>query len=566
MSAAASAEGRLQHALAHHRAGRLDAAAALYQAVLADDPLEADALQLMGVVLHAKGDLLGAERLVRQALRLRDTPRINANLALVLGAQGRHEEAVEACVRALAAQPNYPEALNTMGAALEQLGRWQEAEAAFRRAIAARPAFAEAWSNLGLVLRLLRRPYEAEAATRHAIELNPASARAHGQMGQLLREAGRPADAEAAYRQQVALHPADGQAQSELAAAIASQGRVAEAAALLPAAITLAPGHPDAHCNLATALHQLGRLAEAEASAAQALALRPAHPEALATMGLVLRDTGRLAEAEAVLRRAVALRPEDSTGYNNLAIVLHDSGRLHEATAVLDLALGLRPDDPELLHHRALLLLLTGRFTEGWNAYEVRFATKQGRLDRRGFTAPLWDGTPPDGRTILLHAEQGFGDTIQFARLVPAVAAAGGRVLLEVQPALARLLSGLPGVAAVLRRGEPLPPFDAHCPLLSLSHALGLAGSIPPPVPLAPPPEALAAWQARLPPGERRRVGIVWAGNPRHVNDRRRTIPFAALAPLWTCPAWRGPACKPAPRRRRSPGCRRARRRTSRRC
>ena len=526
----------MQLALAHHKAGRVKQAATLYQAVLADNPLEPSALQLMGVILHANGEFTLAERMIRQALRLTDTPPIQANLALVLNSLGRHEEAIEACVNALTRRPSYPEALNTMGAALERLGRLPEAETAFRRAIGARPDFPEAWSNLGLALRAMRRLFEAEAATRHAIALNPALARAHGQMGHLLRETGRPADAEAAYRQQAALLPDDGGAQSDLAAAIGSQGRTSEALALLPRAIELAPTRPDAHANMASALQQLDRLEEAEASCSQALALRPDYPDALMTLGLVKRDLGDLPAAEAVLRRAIALRPEDHTGYNHLAIVLHDTGRLHEAMAVLELGLGLVPDDPEMLHHRALLLLLMGRFDDGWPAYEHRFDTRQGRPDQRGFAQTLWSGEDLAGRTILLHAEQGFGDTIQFARYVPSVAALGATVVLEVQPALERLYRSYPGAQIVLRRGEPHPHFDLQAPLLSLPRAFGTrAATIPAPVAPALTPELRAAWRARSPHG-RRRVGVVWAGNPRHVNDRRRSVPFAALAPLWSVP------------------------------
>ena len=222
------------------------------------------------------------------------------------------------------------------------------------------------------------------------------------------------------------------------------------------------------------------------------------------------------------------------------------------------MAAALDPGDADTRHLRALLLLLQGRFAEGWAAYEARFDTRQGRADRRGFTQPVWNGEALAGRTILLHAEQGLGDTLQFCRYAPAVARCGGRVVLEVQQPLRRLLARMAGVDQVLAQRDALPDFELHCALLSLPRIFGTGlETIPADLPyLAAPPEALARWRARLPKVERRqpsdggsgergghgagdrtaerlRIGLVWAGNAGHVNDRRRSLPFDALAPLW---------------------------------
>ena len=535
-------DAALQRGLAHHRAGRLAEAEADYHALLAADPRDADALHLLGVAADARGDSARAVALIGQALQVRDSPRFHSNLGMALGRLGRHDEAFAAYQRALRLRPDYPEALNNLGTTLEALGRPAEAAEAFRRALALQPEQAEWWGNLGNVLTALRQADAAEDAYRRAVALSPTLPRAHAQLGSALRKEGRPSEAEAAFRAQVTLSPDDPDAHLNLAAALGEQDRAAEAAALLPRAVALAPERPEAHHTLATALRQLGRLDEAEAAGRHALALRPHYAEALGNLGLILREQGRLDEAEPLLRRALALQPTTVRAFNDLAIVLADQARLHEALAVLDLAAALDPADAETRHHRALLLLLQGRFGEGWAEYEARFDTKQGRPDRRGFAQPRWDGEALEGRTILLHAEQGLGDTLQFCRYASLVAGRGGRVVLEVQPPLRPLLASLPGVAQLIVQGETLPPFDVCCPLLSLPRAFGMgegadAGAVPAGTPyLAPPADALARWRERLPPGRAPRVGVVWAGNPRHVNDRRRSLPFAALAPLWDVP------------------------------
>jgi hypothetical protein len=195
-------------------------------------------------------------------------------------------------------------------------------------------------------------------------------------------------------------------------------------------------------------------------------------------------------------------------------------------------------------------VLLLGRLVEGFEEYEARFTTKQGLADRRYFAQPIWSGEPIVGQTVLLHAEQGLGDTIQFVRYVPFVAERDARVLLEVEAPLARLVHSVEGVSKVIVRGEAPPGFDVHAPLLSLPRAVGtVLSTIPARVPyLAPPPEAQTRWLSRLPKTQCRRIGIVWAGNPRQPNDRRRSVPFPALAPLWELPDVRWVSLQVGPR------------------
>jgi hypothetical protein len=215
-------------------------------------------------------------------------------------------------------------------------------------------------------------------------------------------------------------------------------------------------------------------------------------------------------------------------------------GRYEEAMPCLERAIGLRPDLAIIHWNRAIALLLEGRLTEGWAEAEWRFAYTPAL--RRDFPQPAWDGRSDlAGRTILLHAEQGLGDAIQFCRYAPMVAARGGgdRVVLECQPELAALLTTAPGVAQVVRRGDPLPPFELHCPLLSLPHRFGTTlATIPAAVPyLTPDPDKVRAWQSRLAAdGPGRKVGLAWAGSPGHANDRQRSCRLSDFAPLANVP------------------------------
>jgi tetratricopeptide (TPR) repeat protein len=509
----------LQTALAHHQAARLDDAEALYRSLLADDPENAEALNLLGVLIDARGDSEQGAALIAQAIAVRDHPRFHNNLGMALGRLGRHQAALDVFAAALAQWPDYPQALNNQGAAQEALGRLEDAAASFRASVDARPDYAKAWGNLGTALRGLNRPEEAVAAYERALALNPEASAflaGHG-------------------------------------AALLSLRRAAEAEPVLARAAALAPERPETWRDLAVARRKLGRLDEAEVACREALLLRPDFPEALDVLGNTLRELGRLEEAEAVQRRLAAMCPASALAYRNLSMTLEEQKRHHEAMALLDLAIGLAPNDADARHHRALMLLRQGRLTEGWTDHEARFHTTQGRPNQREFSVPQWRGEQLDGQTILLHAEQGFGDTIQFVRYAPMVAARGGRVLLWVPSRLRRLLSNVPGVSAMLpsAAGDADPArlasdrpdmaraeFDLHCPLMSLPLIFGTTlDAIPSSCPyLQPAAEVLQRWRQLLPSIAERRVGIAWAGNPQHPNDRQRSVPFAALSALWTVP------------------------------
>jgi hypothetical protein len=282
-------------------------------------------------------------------------------------------------------------------------------------------------------------------------------------------------------------------------------------------------------------LQKLKRFDDALAACDQALAVRPDYAEALSNRGVTLRELQRFEEAIDSFDRALAARPDYAEALSNRGVTLQELQRLDAAFASYDRAIAVRSDYAEAHWNKALLQLQTGCFRDGWRGYEWR--RKLDSWVARPFAAPEWQGEDIAGQRLLLYAEQGFGDTIQFARYVPLVAARGARVVLEVQPALKSLLAGLGGVETLVAKGGPLPPFDRQCPLLSLPLRFGASlEAIPATVPyLHAPNDKIDAWQQRL-PLDTALVGLVWSGNPAYTRDHDRSIAFAQLAPLLAVP------------------------------
>jgi Flp pilus assembly protein TadD len=329
------------------------------------------------------------------------------------------------------------------------------------------------------------------------------------------------------------LEPADVPLRNDLGALLAEQGRHAEAEETFRGALARDPRSADALANLSASLGALNRVEEALAAGQQAVRLRPDHANAWANFGVLLARLGRLADAAAACRTAIRLRPDHANAHVNLGLALSGQGRLEEAITALRRAIQIAPDHPDARKNLAMTLLLLGHLAEGFAMYEHRRPPCPAGLSPG---PPRWRGESLAGGTILLHAEQGLGDTIQFVRYVPEVAQrSAGRVLLVAPPPLTRLLAGLPGLNGLLRPGEPAPPAAAQCALLSLPHTLGTTlESVPAPVPyLRAEPEALARWRERLARLPGLRVGLAWAGNPNHGNDHNRSIAPPQLAPLW---------------------------------
>ncbi len=526
-----------------HRAGRLVEAEQIYRQVLGSEPQHCDCLHLLGLVfLQQRRHALAIEQIDRALAR--DPGNVFAwnNRGIALKELNRLDEAVASYDRAIAAQPNYAQALMNRGNALQLLNRYDEALASYDRALAAQPDYAEALLSRGNALRQLKRLEDALASYDRLLALRSDSVEAHTNRAAVLAELRRFDEALASCDRALALRADVAEAHATRANILCALNRRDEALACLDRAIALRPDLAEVHYNRGNILQDLRRFDAALASYDRALALRPDHAEAHYNRANLLHVLKRYEDALAGFDQALQLRPDHAEAAANRGAVLHDLGRHAEALASLERASALRPALADSRYNEALCRLLLGDFARGWQDHEWRWETEQLRNGKRHFRQPLWLGSDDiGGKTILLHAEQGLGDTIQFCRYAPLVAACGGQIVLEVQPPLRELMRSLLARCTIVSRGEALPDFDTHCPLLSLPLAFGTRlDTIPSAVPyLAAQADKHALWRDRLGPREGLRIGLVWAGNPRkelpnrNRIDAQRSICFDALSPLF---------------------------------
>lgn len=373
------------------------------------------------------------------------------------------------------------------------------------------------------------------------VALAPAFAAGHLNRGVALQGLGRWQDSVMSLSQALAIDPGLPAAWSGLGVAMNELRHFVEAVECLQKAVALAPEHAPAHNNLGACLRDLRRLDEAIACLRKALEIQPAYPQAANNLALALRDAGRFEESVEAFRTAVAQDRRSASIWSNLGVTLGMVGRAEEALECIEQALRLRPDDPELVSNRARALLAAGRLPEGWRAFESRWTSPSSGLSLPFPAERQWDGTAdPRGKTILVHHEQGLGDSLQFCRYIPLLAARGARVVVQAPYPLVRLFSGLEGVARVVDREGAVPLYDWHCPMMSLPACFGTAlGSIPAQVPyLRPVAGDAVRWSARLGPHTRPRVGLVWSGGVRpgmpelHATNERRNMSFTTLARL----------------------------------
>ena len=563
-------DGLFSSALAHHQAGRLAQAETLYRETLALQGDHADALHLLGVLASQVGQHEVAVDLIGRAIAHdRRNPRFHSNLGLALAslqrleqavasydralslrpddaevhfnrgnallALGRLLDAIAAYERALRAKPDHKEALCNRGAALAELGRHDEALASYDRVLAAAPDHAGALSNRGTALKALGRLDEALASYDRALTVRPDDAPTLFNRGVILHEQKRFEAALESYDRALALRPDHAETLANRGDALRELARLDHALASYDRALAARPDYAEALSNRGNVLKQLGRFDDALASYDGALRLKPAYPEALSNRAVTLLALERLDEALAACDRALDLRPGSIEALNNRASVLQALGRFDEALASYDRIHEIAPDHAQAQLNRALLLLLTGEFAKGWPAYEWR--RKLPSWVDRGFAQAEWSGEDISGKRLLLHAEQGFGDTIQFARYAELAAKRGANVILEVQPPLAPLMNRLFGVEVVAAGRDPLPPFDLHCPLLSLPHVFATElATIPARASyIIAPAERIEAWTSRL-PKHGLRVGLAWSGHRDNARDTERSIAFERLLPLFSVP------------------------------
>ena len=421
--------------------------------------------------------------------------------------------------------------------ALHRQGDLAQAEKIYARILKARRDHFDALHLLGLLKHQTGKTGEAYRLISAALAVNPRSADARANLGLVLHALKRDADALASFEQALALDAGHVEALNNRGSALLRLNRPAEALASFERLLAISPRHLEARVNRANALLDLNRVDDAIAAYDAVLAAQPRHAGAHFNRGNALMQRDRLEDAIAAFDRALAIAPDYAKAHNNRGLALRALNRHAEALASYDRAIALDKDFAEAQLNAAHALLTLGDFPRGLPAYEWRWKIPATAPRRRTLRQPLWLGAASvAGKTILLHAEQGLGDTIQFVRYAKPLAGAGAKVVLEVAPPLKQLLSETDGASRVVAQGEALPSFDLHCPLASLPLAFKTElASIPAEVPyLAAPGDRLEQWRARLDALPRPRIAVAWSGNPAHANDRHRSIALTRLEPLWS--------------------------------
>jgi tetratricopeptide (TPR) repeat protein len=454
--------------------------------------------------------------------------------ALAAYHRGDRVEAERLCRLLLSGMPDYFDALFLAGIMAEQAGKAERAVELLSKAVTVRPDVAEAHYNHGVALGDLRRFEEAVASYERAIALKHDYADAYFNRGVALAELGRTVQAIESYDRAIAFNPGYAEVHNNRGIALDHLKRYEEALANYDRAIALKPDYARAHNNRGVALVRLERHADALASYDRAIALKSDYADAFANRGIALGELDRPAEALRSYERAIALNPRYAEAFYNRGNALRDLNRHAEAIVSYERALALKPDYAAAHWNLADCCLLLGDFARGWQEYEWRWKLERNQNFQSDFQRPLWLGAEPlEGRTILLHAELGFGDTLQFCRYTREVAALGARVVLEVQPALLPLLSGLEGVALSVARGDRLPLFDCHCPLMSLPLAFKTdLTNVPVHIPyLHSDAKRVDLWRQKLRNTGKPRIGVVWSGSMALRNDRR-SMALKDLLPL----------------------------------
>ena len=462
-------EKLLRQGLQHHQAGRLDKAGEAYQQVLKSDPDNADALNLMGVILQAAGNLDAAITLITRATDL---------------------------------VPDFVPPFVNLGNALQEACRFDDAVDVFRKAIELAPDQAEAVNNLSSALNKLEHFDEALEASERAIELTPGLCPAHMNLGNALAGLGRTVEAVESYKRALEIDPTDSAAYYNLGNVYTEMENLKEALEQFRKALEFDTENAEKYYNYANTALALDLYEDATAGYRRALEIAPGYIDAQCNLGTVLLKMGRSDEAVASLRRAIVDEPKS----------------------------------PDLHWNLALALLQAGDYKDGWAEYEWRWQMPTFEAFQRDFGVPLWQGEDLDGRTLFIDTEQGFGDSIMFARYAPIAAERGGRVVLECRPQLNNLFASLNGVNEVVDLGHPPGHFDFYAPLMSLPHILGTtAETIPTDVPYVKPPEETPV-DSRIAEAPGFKVGFAWAGSPTRIDNVKRSCDIALFEPLIALP------------------------------
>jgi tetratricopeptide (TPR) repeat protein len=510
-----------------------------YQKALALDPTLSAACNDLGTIFQNQGKTQEAIHWYQQALSINPSlAEAWYNLGNVHKDQKAWEEASLCSRRALALDPLLAEAHNNLGIALYHKDQIEEAIICWRKSIDLKADYVSAYVNLGTALGRLKCLDEAIQTFQKALALSPDQALLWLNLGNIRKEQGEIEEAVVCYRKAIKIDPTIAEAYMNLGSLAMEQGHLDGAILFYHKAIELNPRSAETCYNLGNVYKDKKEMETAIDFYLKAVHLRPDYQHAFNNLALILHGQGQFEESTRFFYQALEPNPDIPEVRNNLGNVFKDQKKMDQALEQYRKAVLLDPDYPEGHWNLALALLMSGCLEEGWPEYEWRWKIK-GVKRRDDLGRPFWDGMDLEGKRILIYAEQGFGDTIQFFRYVPLVAGRGGRVVLECQPELVSLLAPMKGIEAIVQHGNPLPDFDVQCPMLSLPFIFQTnLSTIPAPIPyIYLEPESVRKWQNRLSLDKTQcKVGLVWAGKPDHSNDQNRSLFFDQLQPLIQVP------------------------------
>lgn len=571
-SADPSRSSFLEDARKLYESGALLDAAKLCQSLLAEEPQNSEVLLLLSLVAKGSGQHELAIQVAQAALQLNpQSPSYTLNLAHAYQSGGFLQEAMQAASRALELNPNLglahcligdivlatgdratarshyinasrvePELAHaywSLGNLEAQQDQFAAAVEFYYQAVAVAPDWAEGYFALGYALHRLRDRDGAAAALRRALEIKPDFPEAMLNLGNLFHDFGELAKAASIYSNLIRVYPFYTKGYSNLGNTMAAMNRFKEAANCYHAALLLEPESSTVQHKLGNLLTKNSEWEEAEKCFQKALQHDPQNAEMLNDFGNLFYQQRRPQEAAALYRQALALKPSLALTHSNLGNALQDMGDYLGAIKHYEKSVQLDSTCAGSHYNLALAYLCEGKFSAGWREYEWRWEFKTLMTPRRNFRQPLWQGEDLTGKTILLHSEQGLGDTIQFIRYAPLVAARGGRVILEVHPRLRKLLSGMEGVSETYARGDVLPEFDWQCPLMSLPLAFGTTvQTIPAGIPYLHLSSTEIEKAREQWPQSGLRIGVAWAGNPKNKRNDLRALPLRDLLPLTGVP------------------------------
>ncbi|MCC7017241.1 MAG: tetratricopeptide repeat protein [Rhodospirillales bacterium] len=459
--------------------------------------------------------------------------------ALGLHQSGRIREAIDLYNQILRNEKDNAQVCFLLGTASLQIGQQRDGIQHLKHSLSLNSKNAAAHNNLGKALADIKQPDEALKSLDRALEINPDYAEAHNNRGNVLADLKRLEEALESYDKAAALMPHDPEVHINRGSVLRDLKRLDEALESLDKALALKPDSTDAYNYRGNILRDLKRPDEALESFDKALELNAHDADVYNNRGVALKQLKRLDEALVSYDKALALNPHDADAYNNRGNVLTDLKRLDEALASYDKALSFKPDYAEAYWNKSLLLILMGRYLEGWELYEWRLQNESTKNNYHSFPKLIWRGRESiQNKKLLIHAEQGSGDVIQFCRYLPQVRSLGAEIIFEVPKSLMSFVSTLNCPMTVVAKGAALPDFDAYCPIMSLPYVFKTrVETIPTRIPyLFADQDKVQFFRKKLGARTKPRVGLVWSGAAGNRGDADRSIRLKELLPLLDLP------------------------------